>query len=499
LDSPSKSASPISQEDLLRVDQAIVQRNDPESLDLWFGERYLDYSSIARCRLTAMLHNNQPKLFKCFLGRLDLPYIHRNEILSDLLSVALNFGNVEICDFLLSLNFKYIRSPEGPWRRRFRYGRDLNDLGAFEKLVHDYPEIAAPICPSDDQLYDDYGPYEVEFFFELARFCSKLYGQNPNNPALFNPSAWMKVVNQKRFSKEVRDGLIVKLCFVSTNVDQSIIEKVQRNSLIFYRTYELLRTRDIIGPASPPFPVDDNGIYHPQTTDYERLIEIMFVGAIPDTVFELLRDCRFEPSSFLRRLFLRLISKPNRPIESFYFFFDRIHFVPERTDETFAYLLHFALNTNRMDIFGFLIRQNFKIINQHDFFFNLEIENVQVVQELLLGDAEKAADISPNLRSLQECDDAETAELLIDLASKINPIGFNPSDLLRGLIQNRNIDDATMANLIEHLCKMDAMVEQQTYGLLDQSHPGQDYTKSKETLRYYQEYQKVDIKEPEME
>jgi hypothetical protein len=151
-----------------------------------------------------------------------------------------------------------------------------------------------------------------------------------------------------------------------------------------------------------------------------------------------------------------------------------------------------------MNIFGFMIVQDFKIVNQYDLFFGLQNENVQAVQELLLGQSEKAAVISPTCQSMQECDGAETAKLLIDLASKINPAGFDPSNLLRGLVQNRYINDAAMAELIEHLWKMGAMMEQQTYGLLEQSHPGQDYAKSIESLRYYEEYQKADTKEPEM-
>jgi hypothetical protein len=195
---------------------------------------------------------------------------------------------------------------------------------------------------------------------------------------------------------------------------------------------------------------------------------------------------------------MRLIS-PRRPIETFYFFFDRIHFVPELTDEIFAYLLCFAISSNRVDILEFLIGQDFTIINRHDLFFHFNSENVQAIQNLLLGHAEKAVAIAPTCRSLQECFNAEQAYVLIGLASSLNPAGFHPTDLLRGLARNPNIEDEDMAGLIEHLCKIGAAVEQQTFGLLEQSHPGQNYAKSLETLHYYEEYQKVDIKEPATE
>lgn len=490
--SVSNTASPISLADLSHVDQAIRlnARNVPEGFIGWFGDRRLRYSSIVRCRLVAMIHINKPNLFKSFLERLDLDHADRIAILSDLLSVALNFGNVDICDFLLARNFKYVPSHEGPWRRRFRYTRLVNDLDEFKKLVRDYPQIAAAICPSNDQLYEMYDSHEIIFLFRLARFCAKA----SQNHALFNPSAWIRVVNQKRFIQATRDDLIFWLCGYGAELDQGVIEKVQRNALMFYKTYDFLRARHLIDPASPPFPVDATGFYRLQERDYKRLGDAMFGGEIPNSIFELLRDCRFEPSGALRDLFLRLISH-DRPIESFYFFFDRIQFVlPDQTDRTFAYLLDFAISHNRMDIFGFLIGQDFNLIDdQHDIFFHLEAENVQAVANLLLGYPEKAAALAPTGRSLEECFDAELAYLLIDLARRLNPAGFDPTGLLRGLVQNRNIEDGGMAELIEHLCKMGAAVEAQTFGLLEQ-----DYAKSHETLRYYEEQQKEDIKEPGM-
>jgi hypothetical protein len=111
-------------------------------------------------------------------------------------------------------------------------------------------------------------------------------------------------VNQKRFSKEIRDNLISQLCVMGADLDQSVIDNVQRNCLLFYKTYQFLRTRDIIGPAAPPFAVDDTGLYYLQKRDYNRLVDILFGGEIPDSVLELLRECRFEPSSSLLDLFL---------------------------------------------------------------------------------------------------------------------------------------------------------------------------------------------------
>jgi hypothetical protein len=496
LSSPGYGERQISEDDLRHVDQIIEQENHPERIIDWFGERRLEYSSIARCRLYTMLHTHQCRLFRFFFERFDLGPDCRDEIMSDLFSVALGLGKIEICDYLLSLNFRYVRSHQGPWGNPIFEGYTMMNLKALKKLVSDYPEIATAICPSDDQLYEQYDEVDVRQLIEFAHHCTSV-SRESNNPAVFNPTAWIKIANQKRFNQPFRDEFISLLVTYGAELDRRIIEKVQRNWLRYYRTYLALRARADLVLSPPPFPVDDDGIYHPEDQDCYNLAENISLAEIPDTILDLLRDCRFELSHALESLFYSLIQS-GRSIKEFLFFFDRMHFVPELTDEVLSSILKHAIGHDRMDIAEFLLYQDFQIIDKHCFFLYMEDLNVHGIQQLLLGHPEKAASLAPTRRSVQECDGAKTARCLIDLASKLNPAGFDPSDLLRGLVQNGTICDAKMADLIKKLCEMGAAVEAQTYDLLEQSHPGQNYAKSHDTLHYYQEYQRFDLKEPEM-
>jgi hypothetical protein len=281
-------------------------------------------------------------------------------------------------------------------------------------------------------------------------------------------------------------------------LDQKIVKKVQQKWLYYYRSYLVLRTTADLVLAPPPFPVDDDGIYHPEDEHCYIIRNTSLIDEIPDTILEFLRACRFDLSRELVPMFETLLSS-GRSLKDFLFFFERINFVPGKTDETVTVILNMAFEYKRLDGADAMLYHDFEIVDGYRFFTFMENLNVEELQHLLLGHPKKAISLSPTRRSLRKCNNAKMAHRLIDLASKINPAGFDLSDFLRGLVKNHNIEDAAMAEVIEHLCKMGAVVTKRTCRLLKHSHEDEDYAKSRETLQFYKESQKDDIKEPEMD
>ena len=97
---------------------------------------------------------------------------------------------------------------------------------------------------------------------------------------------------------------------------------------------------------------------------------------------------------------------------------------------------------------------------------------------------------------MSSCADAEEADLLIDLAidcAKLSGQDVNASELLLGVVQNRNIDGADLNDVVLRLCKMGADVNQinrwQPYQnrsiaeILIMAH--MKYHQALETIKYY--------------
>jgi hypothetical protein len=89
------------------LDLIIEQGDQPANLIEWFGERCLEYSSIAHHFFLQMIAYCRPELFKAFFVYFEFEHDRDVVRLSWLLMAALCNGNTSIADFLLFYNFDF--------------------------------------------------------------------------------------------------------------------------------------------------------------------------------------------------------------------------------------------------------------------------------------------------------------------------------------------------------------------------------------------------------
>jgi hypothetical protein len=480
----------LSNADANRVSQIIFQGAHPESLAELLDGRLLEYSCEGQRLLFMMIANYKPALFETFFEHFDIDADRVDETLSKLLDTAIYCGNTEVCDWLLSsYDFEYVPGPQSPWLPKVQHARSWN-LDEFKQLVSDYPDIAAAICPTPAQLpYEQYSANDVSFLIEFTHYCASA-SEGSENLVAFNPSVWTGLANRERFLDVERDRLLARLIELDAEVDPSIIEQVELNPLTFYRTYGTLRARSMITPISAEV---DGLIWDLQESEYNMLSELLFQGEIPEAVLELLAEFQFEWSAPWKRLFCKMLYL--RRHESFMFFFQRMVFFEMSRDEGITIMVRSAVRKGNMWMFRYLICHDFRIAKGHDLFYDLPEDILGEILQVLHELPVRAAQMAPSRQSLQQCDGAAQAHLMIDLATRLNPSGIDPSELLLGLIQNHSLGDAAMARLIERLCQMGAVVNDHVFAVLEELHPG--YAESVETLRQY-ELDQESIKDPNM-
>jgi hypothetical protein len=215
---PENGVSQVAGKDINHLDWIIEQGDQPANLIEWFRERRLEYSLIAHHFLLQMVAYSRPKLFKAFFDYFEFEHGGVDGRLSWLLMAAFCNGNTDIGEFLLSHKFQFNHELRSNWCLQYRRVRDW-DLEDFMKLLLDYPDIAASICPSPDQKYEQYGAYELLLLIKLAHFCATV-SQKSHNPVIFDTSTWMQVVKRTRFSKAVKNQIEKAISVLSANVDR---------------------------------------------------------------------------------------------------------------------------------------------------------------------------------------------------------------------------------------------------------------------------------------
>jgi hypothetical protein len=485
----------ISKNEISEVTQIIDQLDDqPEQLVELFKDRRLRYSKDTKHLLVTMISWYQPRLFKRLFKLIEFKSDCRDGVLSRLFEVAIFMSNAEVCAFLLKQGFQYARKTRDPWRREdmnsrisYRPGMKLQtwDLDAFKKLVSDYSGIAAAICPQPQESID---PEKLLFWIEAAHHCATVSG----NPAVFDPTAWIKVVFHCHHGAVIFDELMCRLYELGAEVEQRIIDTVKQNCLALPQTYRYLQSQDFIDPASSPFPADANGLYDLKLYDNMTLSCILRHDEIPETVMALLDECRFAFSYEMNNLLGCTISL-NRPA-SFAFLFERTNFNGESRDDVMTDLLKHAFGNESTEIYHLLLDQDFRIKSGYNVFFNLEGWGVERATELLTAHPQRAVDMSPYPESLQFHRNAEHGRLLINLAAHCNPVEFRPSDYLASLVRNLFLSDADMASAIRQLCELGARVEPSIYETFARNRL-QVYAESRKALQEHEALQD-EVKEP---
>lgn len=496
LASSSYRARLLSRDDIRQVAQIIDQCEDqPGQLAELFKDRRLRYSKDAKHLLSRMVSWYQPRLFKQFFKLIDFKPESRDGVMSRLLEVALFMGNAEVCAFLLKRGFQYIRKRRDPWKFidmnsqiAYRPSKTFQswDLDAFRSLVSEYPGIAAAICP---QPKDSIDPEALLFLIEAAHHCAVV----SEDPAVFDPTAWMAVVLRNRHDDAGFDVLMCRLCELGADVDETLVAVVRPRPIVFHQTYRFLRDAGFIVPASPALPVDGGGAYDLCLMDCTALSRILRGGEIPEAVTGLLDGCRFAFSHEMNCLLGCTISL-NRPV-SFAFFLGRTRLDAASRDEDMTGLLMHAFGSGSPAIYHQLLDEDFHIITGYAIFFTLDGWSLERAAALLAAHPQRGPDMAPPPESLQLSGNPEHARLMVDLASQCHPAGFEASAFLLNLLRNRRLEDADMAGAIRMLCELGARVEPITYEVLAYNNP-QDYAESRQALQEHEAWQD-EVKEPD--
>jgi hypothetical protein len=132
---------------------------------------------------------------------------------------------------------------ENPW-----------DFEAFKTLVSDYSDIAASVCPSPHQSYDNFDASEILFLIKFAHFYVTL-SQNSSKPASFDPRAWIIVANKKRFTNADRNMLNNCLSELGVNVNRATIDGAMRNAPCYTYPFRAYAAIALFNTSFEPFPV----------------------------------------------------------------------------------------------------------------------------------------------------------------------------------------------------------------------------------------------------
>jgi hypothetical protein len=501
LASSSFQSAPISQEDILQVTQIIKQGEDqPDQLIELFDDRRLHYSKDAKHLLSSMAACHQSRLFKRFFKFIDFEPESFDVALSKLLEVAIFVGNTEVCAFLLKQDFHYIRREREPWSLNDMIGTRFLvrppgklrswDLEAFKDLIEDYPDIAPFICP---QPYKHVGVENMLFLIEFAHHCA-IISMDSDNPASFNPTAWINVIFQIDNQDERLDPVMGRLCELGAEVEQDLVVAVKKQPFVFLQTYRALRDRAIIDPAAPIFPVDANGVCKLSQANTMMLSGLLSRDEIPDAITDLLDGCRFAFSESINHLLQN--ANARKRSGSFVFFFERIKFEPIGKDQVMTNLLRQALAGSNDVIIHFLLAQDFRIRGGYALFFEWPGWNLERAMQLLRTYPQRGSEMSPPPQYMRLAGNAELAHLHINLAANCNPAEFNPSEFLAALMENRQLNDASMTAVIRRLCELGARVDQGIYRVFNLIHYGWVYPEALQALQEHEAMQD-EIKEPD--
>lgn len=232
-------------------------------------------------------------------------------------------------------------------------------------------------------------------------------------------------------------------------------------------------------------------------SSYAAISRLIDEGDDPDGIAALLGNDHLEYSSYVSE-HLRHAIRLNR-VESFKYLFSRSNIIDYRSSTYHLHLtnlLGLAVSEHRTEICEFLMAINFQPDSQSNNFWNhLPFQwTVDELVSLVEQHPRFAGFMAPRWHTMARCPNAEAAMTMISFIEHIRYFDdphCHPTALVEGLVENRMLKDAEMADILYRLLHLGAEVDQDAIDLLAQVHP--DHEMTRQVLLHAQD---LEIKEP---
>jgi hypothetical protein len=193
--------------------------------------------SLVTCDFfTRAIAYGRTESFRYLLSLLTFEPGTRNIDLSSLLRTALEYGNTDIANIVISQNFQFVRNENQPlWTPNPLALCTTWKLPALKKFISDHNELAAELVPTMDDFKRAYRLSGIMAYFELARHCEMVSHQK-----LLDPTAVLvAILKGSHFSDRNMVPMARRLLEYGALVDDQVLSSFHHHH--FPETLELLK------------------------------------------------------------------------------------------------------------------------------------------------------------------------------------------------------------------------------------------------------------------